>query len=141
MNPHRQSGLVSAFAAYAFWGVAPVYFLWVAFAAPEEVLAHRLVWATVLLVPAMVLLGHGPTFRNLARRDVGWLTLSAFLLSGNWLMFIWALFNDRMVETSLGYYLNPLMTVFLGVVFLRERPRIGQWVAIIIAAGAMVHEI
>ena len=136
-----RAGLLSAFLAYAFWGVAPIYFMWVQFASPVEVLSHRILWAWLLLVPAMLLLGQLKDLRALTKAKVGWLVLSAALLATNWLVFVWALFNERMVETSLGYYINPLMTVFLGVVFLAERPRVFQWVSVIIAAIAILHEL
>ena len=111
------------------------------FASAPEVLAHRIVWAAVLLVPGVVLLGEGAALRALRQRDVAWLFVSACLLAFNWLIFVWALFNGRMVEASLGYYINPLMTVCLGVLFLGERPRPGQWAAVLIAGAGIANEV
>ena len=136
-----RAGLLSGLAGYAFWGVAPIYFMWVQFASPTEVLAHRIVWAAALLLPGLFVLGQQRLLRNLKTTDAAWLALSALLLSFNWLVFVWSLFNGRMLEASLGYYINPLMTVVLGVVFLGERPRRGQWFAVGIAACAIAHEI
>ncbi len=136
-----RAGLLSAFAAYGFWGVAPVYFFWVDFASPPEVLAYRIVFSVLLLVPGVLLLSHGEELRGLSGRQFLLLAASATLLCINWLVFVWALFNERMVEASLGYYINPLMTVFLGVVFLAERPRRGQWFAIAVAAAGIVYEV
>ncbi len=121
--------------------MAPVYFFWVDFASPPEVLAYRIVFSVLLLVPGVLLLSHGEELRALRGRQLLLLSTSAALLSVNWLVFVWALFNDRMVETSLGYYINPLMTVFLGVIFLAERPRRGQWFAIAAAAVGIVYEV
>ncbi len=121
--------------------MAPVYFFWVDFASPPEVLAYRIIFSVLLLVPGVLLLSHGEQLRGLSGRQFLLLASSAALLSVNWLVFVWALFNERMVEASLGYYINPLMTVFLGVLFLAERPRRGQWLAIAVAAAGIVFEV
>jgi len=117
------------------WAALPLYFKAVQTVPPIEVLAHR-VWWSALFVGALILFWRNrtallPVFRN--ARLMGWLALSALLVSSNWLIFIWAIANDHVLESSLGYYINPLLNVVLGVVILRERPRSVQWFAILLA--------
>jgi chloramphenicol-sensitive protein RarD len=96
-------GGLYALGAYGFWGVVAIYFKWVAPVAPLEILAHRAIWSLVLLFPFAIVLGQTKDLRVLWHRDrLPWLCLSSALVSCNWLIFIWALQNDRMVEASLG---------------------------------------
>ncbi len=134
-------GVWFAFAAYGFWGVAPVYFKWVEFAEPLEILAHRIVWAFVLLVLLVSVRGRWGTVRRLTPQGVAWLATSATLVTINWGVFIWALQNERIVETSLGYYVNPLVNVVLGGLFLGERLRRWQALAVGLATIGVINEI
>ena len=128
-------------AAYGFWGVAPIYFKWVEFADPMEVLAHRVAWAFLILLAALALRRQWSALRRLTVREFAWLALSGSLVSINWLTYIWALQNGRIVETSLGYYINPLVTVLLGVIFLGERMRWRQLAAVLLAGCGVANEI
>ncbi|MEM9759616.1 MAG: EamA family transporter RarD, partial [Pseudomonadota bacterium] len=102
---------------------------------PTEVLLHRIVWS--IPVGAVILSLRSQwreLFEALRRpRVLAWLTLSAFVISGNWFLYIWAVINDRIFETSLGYYINPLIYVLAGVVFFRERLRRAQLAAVVLA--------
>ena len=138
-DPDR--GVWFALAAYGFWGISPVYFKWVEFAEPLEILAHRIVWAFVLLVVLVSLRRRWGAVRRLTASGVAWLTVSAVLVTINWGVFIWALQNDRIVETSLGYYINPLVNIVLGGVFLGERLRRWQVLAVGLAILGVVNEI
>ncbi len=122
------------------WGVLPVYFKGVGFAQPMEIIAHRIVWAVVLL-GVLVMLRRRHSLRHLQWSRVGWLTLSGALLAVNWSVFVWALLNERMVETSLGYYMNPLVNVLLGLLFLGERLRPVQVAAVLLAAAGVLNEL
>lgn len=130
-----------AIGAYGFWGFSAMYFKWVA-VPPLEVLAHRIIWSLVLLVPCAVVLRQLRDLTVLLRRDrLPWLLLSSLLVSTNWLIFIWALQNDRMVEASLGYFMNPLVNVVFGALLFAERLSRIQLAAVLLAALGVVNEV
>lgn len=137
----RRSGFVYALAAYGFWGLAPIYFVWVSFAHPLEVLAHRVVWSVPLLAILITLARQWPTVRGLRFAELRVLVLCAFLLSGNWLIFIYAIQQGRIAETSLGYFINPLVSIVLGWMFLKETLRPWQWAASAMAAIGVASEV
>lgn len=141
MTTDERHGVVYGVMAYLIWGVIPVYFMAVAFACAPEVLAHRIVWSVFLLTGLLFFMGQLRSVVSLPARLILGLALSSVLLASNWLVYVWALFNERMIETSLGYYINPLVTVLLGVAVLAERPSRWQWVALAIAALGVGHEL
>jgi len=120
-----------------FWGFVPVYFKAVRYVPALEVLAHRIVWSVPFVAVLVTVAGGWTTTRDLLRspRKLLFLVGSALLVAVNWLTFITAVSTDRILETSLGYYINPLVSVALGVVFLGERLRRAQVVAIALAAA------
>ena len=123
-------GVWYALTAYGLWGVIPVYFKFVDFAGPFEIIAHRICWAVLVLATVIILRRQMAGIRHLNRQRLLWLVLSGSLLAINWSVFIWALLNERMLETSIGYYINPLVNVVLGGLFqtseiLRETLRWG----------------
>ena len=131
-----RSGVLLGLLAYTLWGVFPIYFKWIESVAPLEVLAHRVVWAVVF---GALIIGLRRQWRDvrsafLDRARLAWLALAAFCISANWLVYIWAVQNARIFETSLGYYINPLMYVAVGVLFLHERLRRLQTMAVGLAA-------
>jgi len=123
----RTSGFVYALLAYGVWGVFPIYFKALPDVPPDQVLAHRILWSVVLLAAAVPLLGRWSTVVRACRPIM---LLSALLIAANWGTYIWAVQNGRVLEASLGYFVNPLLSVLLGVVFLRERLRRRQVYAI-----------
>lgn len=130
-------------AAFGWWGLAPIYFKAVSTVPALEVVAHRVVWSAALLV-VIVVMRQGwrvvwGEFSNLGR--VGFYALTAVLLSTNWLVFIWAVQNDRLLEASLGYYINPLVNVLLGVLFLKERLNTMQRAAVLLATLAVAYQV
>lgn len=129
-------GALFATMAFMIWGTIPLYFKSVQSVAPTEVLAHRVLWSMVFVGLLLVVWRRRTAIGSVLRdpRLMGWLTLSALLVSGNWLIFIWAVANDRVLESSLGYYINPLLNVVLGVLILREQLRPLQWFAVMLAA-------
>lgn len=137
----QRAGVLAVVSAYSFWGVAPIYFKWVEFAGLLEVSAHRIVWALLILIGLVTLRRQWRGVRGLNPTELGWLAVSGGLLLINWLTFVWALQNGRIVETSLGYYINPLITVALGVVFLGERLRWPQTAALILAGAGVANEV
>ncbi|GIO43759.1 EamA family transporter RarD [Paenibacillus apis] len=134
------NGLVNAIIAYIMWGVLPLYWKLFNDVPAGEILSHRVVWSFVFMgILVAVQRRWGDMKRIAASRSLLLsLTASGLLIAANWLIFIWAVNNDHVVETSLGYYLNPLLNVLLAVVFLREKPSRGQWLAIAIAGAAVL---
>ena len=133
-------GAYFAVTAYLFWGFIPIYFKFVDHVSPWEILCHRVIWSVILLMGILVYtqqLGALKVEARVIRR----LLLTSALLSVNWLVYIYAIVNGNIVETSLGYFINPLVSVFLGVIFLSERLRPLQWLAIVIAASGIAFQL
>ena len=120
-----KAGVLFAIAAYSMWGVAPMYFKLLLDVPAAEILMHRIVWSVLVLVVLVLAAGHMPKVVAAMKdkRVLQVLLLSGILLGVNWLLFIWAVNNDHLLDASLGYYINPLLNVFLGRVFLQERLR------------------
>lgn len=136
---HR-SGLLLGVVTYAFWGLAPIYFRELKTVNPFEVLCHRIVGSVILLLILMRALGLWSTaLQSLRRRGtLPALCASAVLISANWVGYIYAVGSGQTLQGSLGYYINPLLNVLLAVLFLRERLRPVQIVAVLIAAAGVV---
>lgn len=135
----RSRGLASALLAFVVWGFFPIYFKAVTHVPALEVLAHRVVWSVILLAIATPLLGRWATAREaLGPRKRHLVAASALLIAANWGTYIWAVQAGRVLQASLGYYVNPLVSVLLGVVFLRERLRPYQTAAIVLAGLGVV---
>ena len=135
-TPDRtRSGVVFGLAGYTAWGFIPLYFKAVAAVPPLEVLAHRILWSLVLLVGFLAVRGRLGRMAEVLRhrRSLGVLCATTVLVAGNWLVFIWSVANAHLLEASLGYFINPLVSVLLGFVFLRERLRPVQWMAVALA--------
>lgn len=127
-------------AAYVMWGVFPLYFPLLEPAGPIEILAHRIVWS-LLTMWALVALTHRMPFVRAAvadRRRLRLLALAAAVITVNWGTYIYGVTHELVVQTALGYFVNPLVTVLLGVLVLRERLRPLQWTALAIAGVAVV---
>lgn len=138
--PESRRGFLLGAAAYALWGAFPLYWPLLEPAGAVEILAHRITWSLVTMAVVLVLLRRTHEFRALLRdrRKVGLLALAAVVIAVNWGTYIWGVNHGHVVETSLGYYINPLVTVLMGVAVLGERLRGGQWVAIGVAGVAVV---
>lgn len=134
-------GLVYGLAAYLWWGFAVIYFKLVAHVPPLEVLAHRVVWSLVLLGAWLAFKGRIPELRQVVRhrRTLAVLGASTLLIAANWLIFILAVFHGKVLQASLGYYINPLFNVLLGMVFLGERLRRVQWLSVALAAVGVTY--
>lgn len=138
--PDSGAGLVYALLAFLMWGLFPLYFHALSAVPSVEVLAHRVIWSALLLIGWASWRGRlGPIFKEFGKpRRMGFYALTTLLISANWWIFIWAIQNGRVLEGSLGYYINPLVNVLLGVLFLHERLNPRQWLAIAIATGAVL---
>lgn len=136
-----KSGVPFAVGAFFIWGIAPLYYKLVEEAGPAEILVHRVVWCVACLMPTLLLPGQWRAFARVWQTPgaIRTLSASAALLACNALIFLWAIVHDRVLETSIGYYINPLFNVLLGVMFFRERLRPAQLFAVALAgAGILV---
>ncbi len=135
----RRTGVLMGLAAYGLWGLFPLYFPLLEPAGGVEIVAHRIVWSLLFVALLLTALRGWSAVRRAAtdRRTVAILAGAAVLITGNWLTFVIAVNSGHVVETSLGYFINPLVSVLLGVCFLGERLRRLQWVAVGTAAVAV----
>jgi chloramphenicol-sensitive protein RarD len=133
-------GLLFGTAAYVIWGAFPLYWPLLEPAGAVEILAHRILWSAVAMTVVVLALGRGRQVRVLLadRRRMGVLAVAAVVITFNWGGYIWAVNHGRVVEASLGYFINPLVTVLMGVLVLGERLRRTQWLAMAVAGVAVV---
>ena len=130
---------MAAATAYAWWGVFPLYFHAVAAVPALEMVAHRIAWSLLFLAGLLAYQRHWRWLGEALRspRVLGIFTASALTLAANWLVYIWAVQHQHVIEGSLGYFINPLVNVVVGAVFLRERLRGTQWLAVALAAAGV----
>jgi chloramphenicol-sensitive protein RarD len=131
-----RTGILCTLGAYTFWGLAPIYWKLVADVPATQLLAHRIVWSVLMLGVLAAVQRRG---RELGRvftsaRVTATLLATTALIGANWLIFIWAMSTERILHASLGYYMNPLVTVLLAMVFLGERLSRGRWISVALAA-------
>lgn len=145
MNEQQQTqrGVVLALAAYIMWGIAPIYFKSLQQVSPLEILSHRVIWSFFFLAGLIALGKNWGKVRAVLRQRTTLLMLcvSSLLIGGNWLIFIWAVNHNYMLDASLGYFINPLLNVLLGMVFLGERLRPLQWLAVALAACGVTMQL
>lgn len=145
MNSTIKSGILFAGSAYLLWGLFPIYWKMLEHVPPDEILANRVIWSFISMVVFLLVT------RKIGRlkatllgfktnpKQAGALVLASLLISMNWFLFIWAVNNDRIIETSMGYYINPLMSVLLGVFILKESLTKAQVLSFILAmCGVLV---
>jgi chloramphenicol-sensitive protein RarD len=135
----RRLGVLSGLAAYSMWGLFPLYFPLLEPAGGVEIVAHRIVWSVVFIALLLTAVRRWGLVRDAVadRRTVLVLAGASVLIAANWLIFVYGVNSGHVVETSLGYFINPLVSVLLGVVVFGERLRRLQWVAVAIAAVAV----
>jgi len=134
-------GFLAAASAFLIWGTSPLYWKPLASVQPLEIVCHRIVWGAPCVALVLLLTGRLGSVRDVfaSRRAVALMLLSSLLVSVNWLTYVLAVNSARVVEASMGYYINPLVNVFLGFVFLRDRLRRPQWLAIALAAAGVLN--
>jgi chloramphenicol-sensitive protein RarD len=130
----NRRGTLLGVAAYVTWGLFPLYWPLLEPAGAVEILAHRVVWSLVFVVTLMLLVRRLSGALPRDRRRLSVLALAGVIIGVNWGVYIWAVNNDHVLEGSLGYFINPLVTVALGVIVLREELRRLQWFAVAVAA-------
>lgn len=139
-RPADTKGILLALAAYGLWGAFPFYFMLLGAAGPLEIVGHRVVWSLVFCLIGVLAWRARTELRAVLRspRLRTGLVLAGVLISVNWLVYVWGVLNDHIVDTALGYFINPLFTVTLAVLVLRERLRPAQWVAVGIGTAAVI---
>ncbi|MDC8773907.1 EamA family transporter RarD [Roseateles albus] len=133
-------GIVYAALAYLAWGLFPLYFKQIAQVPSLEVVMHRTLWCLVFMLGILAFMKRWAWLGELRRtpKVLAAFMLSALLLSVNWVVYVWAVQTDHVLDASLGYFINPLVNVALGYVFLHERPRRLQWAAVAMAAAGVL---
>ena len=143
MDPKQtRQGVLLALAAYFIWGIAPAYFKLIYYVPADEILTHRVIWSFFFMVALISISRQWSQVKTLLKtpKKIFLLALSAVLIGGNWLLFIWSVNNHHMLEASLGYFINPLVNILLGMIFLGERFRRMQWLAVALAiCGVLVQ--
>ncbi|MGO4886865.1 EamA family transporter RarD [Anaerobacillus sp. MEB173] len=135
----QKNGIISALSAYILWGVLPLYWKLMESIPPGEVLAHRIIWSlgllAIILFSTRKLSSFYQEFHRLLvqPKSLMILLLTSIVISINWFIYIWAVNNDHIIETSLGYYINPLVNVLLGILFLKEKLSFWQMVSVFLA--------
>jgi chloramphenicol-sensitive protein RarD len=134
-------GVVSAASAFLIWGISPIYWKALRVVPPLEIIMHRMVWSFFFLVPLIIIMRRWQEFVDVFKnhRTLLVLLVTAVIIGGNWLLYIWAVNNDYLLQASLGYYINPLVNVVLGMVFLRERLRPPQIVSVLLAFVGVLY--
>jgi chloramphenicol-sensitive protein RarD len=134
-------GVVYAASAFFIWGISPIYWKALRAVAPFEIILHRIVWSFFFLVPVILVMQRWQDFVDALKngRTLLILLFTALIISGNWLLYIWAVNNDRLLQASLGYYISPLVNVVLGMLFLKERLRPPQLLAVLLAAAGVLY--
>lgn len=140
MNQTRK-GTIEALAAYLIWGLLPIFWKTLKAVPPYEILGHRIIWSFLILVSVLTVKRHWHWVKSAYRqpRIVVIYVGTSLLIGLNWLSYIWAVNSGFLVEASLGYFINPLISVLLGVFFLKEKLRRGQWIALCIASGGVFY--
>lgn len=142
-NNQITHGIFFALLAYVMWGIAPLYFKQLTEVPAMEILMHRIIWSGLILLVLVSLLKQWPKVRYALKNKKTLLVLlaSSVLIGVNWTLFIWAVNNDHLLDASLGYYINPLLNVFLGRIFLAERLKKLQKIAVLIALSGVLIQV
>ncbi|KTB95674.1 EamA family transporter RarD [Pseudomonas syringae] len=140
-NPRR--GYILGLSAYTIWGLFPLYFKAIAAVPAIEIIIHRALWSALFGLIVLMFWKHPGWWRDLRNNPqrLAVLALSGTLIAANWIVYVWAVNNGRMLEASLGYYINPLVNVLLGMLLLGERLRRLQWVAVVLAATGVAQQV
>lgn len=140
MNDHNK-GLSAGLFCFIFWGFAPIYFKLLQHVPAINIIAHRIIWAALFLLLFLAVRERKQLFQSLkvTKKQLLILFISGSLVISNWLLFVWAVNDGQILATSLGYFINPLVNIFLGMLFLHERLNKVQVIALIIAASTTVY--
>jgi chloramphenicol-sensitive protein RarD len=136
-----KKGILYGIGAYVLWGFFPIYWKVLHQVSALQVIGHRIGWSFIILIIYILFTRQWQEFRSVAfnAKTIGIYAVAGILLSINWLVYVWGVNAGFIVETSLGYFINPLFSVLLGVLFLRERLRPMQWLPVILAAIGVIY--
>ena len=140
MKSNKMKGYFITFLAYFIWGVLPIYWKMIKHVPPLEVLVHRILWTLLILIIINLLKYRSyltDTFRN--NKNLKYIFLSALLIGTNWYLFIYAISINRILDASLGYYINPLVSVLLGIIFLKEKLPREQIISVVLASIGVLY--
>ena len=134
-------GVVYATSAFLIWGISPIYWKALRAVPAFEIILHRMVWSFFFLVPLILVMRRWKDFIDALKnyRTLLILLFTALIVGANWLLYIWAVNNNNLLQASLGYYINPLVNVVLGMVFLKERLRPPQILAVLLASSGVLY--
>lgn len=137
-------GALQAGFSYILWGILPIYWKFLHHVNADEILANRIVWSFILMLILLFATSKWSLFVDTLKgfgknqKQLWILIIASFLVSGNWFVYIWAVNHDLMIQASLGYYINPLVSVLLGVIFLRERLSLAQYLSFVLAITGVI---
>jgi len=142
MSP-QQKGIAAALAAFSMWGILPIFWKALSFLDPASIVAHRTFWSFVCLLAIALAAKNATPIKSLfrSRATIAWSAVSATLLASNWLLYVWAVLNDRILEGALGYYLNPFFNMLFGTLWFAEKHSPRQLVAIALAFSGVLIQI
>jgi len=136
-----KKGILNGLGAYVLWGFFPIYWKWLHQVPALQVIGHRIGWSFILLIILILITRQWQAFRTaaLTSKTIAIYFVAAILLSVNWLVYVWGVNAGFIVETSLGYFINPLLSMLLGMIFFRERLRLVQWIPVGLAAAGVIY--
>jgi chloramphenicol-sensitive protein RarD len=135
-----KKGILYGVGAYVCWGFFPIYWKSLRQVPATQLIGHRILWSFLLLFAVILFTGQwGELRKTLNSKVIRIYSIAAVLIGINWLVYVWAVNANYIVETSLGYFINPLLSVLLGVIFLKERLRIAQWIPVILASLGVAY--
>jgi chloramphenicol-sensitive protein RarD len=135
-----KKGILYGIGAYVAWGFFPIYWKLLHHVPAIQLIGHRIIWSCLLLLVVIVITKQWDEFRKTVNSKVLRIyTIAAILIGVNWLVYVWAVNANFIVETSLGYFINPLLSVLMGVIFLKERLRLAQWIPVVLAAIGVTY--
>jgi len=135
-----KKGILYGIGAYVFWGFFPIYWKFLHHVNALQLIGHRIIWSFLLLIAVLLFTKQWADFRAVATlKTLRVYFIAAILIGINWTLYVWAVNKNYIVETSLGYFINPLISVLLGVIFLKERLRFAQWIPVILAALGVTY--
>ena len=140
----QRTGVINALSAYFLWGIAPIYFKLLDHISADEIMIHRVIWSCLLLLVIVIFSGKWRPLVLLIKQSPKLLlrlTVTALFLGVNWFLFIWAINNDHLLDASLGYYINPLFSVALGMIFLNEKLSKWQGFAVFLAVIGVLAQV
>jgi len=133
-------GILYGIGAYVLWGFFPIYWKLLHHVPAIQLIGHRIIWSFLLLIVVILITKQWTEFREtLSLKIMRIYTIAALLIGVNWFLYVWAVNANFIVETSLGYFINPLLSVLMGVIFLKERLRFAQWIPVILAATGVTY--